>query len=98
MLSKSPVLRFYAALLFLLKLFSSLIYCVPKIDDDLSAKSKRFFNSINYNTQGQSQRKINRGGGGGGGGGSGGGQGSRNKISIFKLGLIKKSASVSTSP
>ena len=30
MLSKRPVLRFTAALFFLLKLFSSHIYCIPK--------------------------------------------------------------------
>ena len=30
MLSKRPVLRFTAALFFLLKLFSSHVYCIPK--------------------------------------------------------------------
>ena len=35
MLSKRPVLRFTAALFFLLKLFSSHIYCIPKFNEFL---------------------------------------------------------------
>ena len=37
MLSKRPVLRFTAALFFLLKLFSSYIYCIPKFKQFLSS-------------------------------------------------------------
>ena len=36
MLSKRPVLRITAALFFLLKLFSSHIYCIPKLSTNFS--------------------------------------------------------------
>ena len=42
MLSKRPVLRFTAALFFLLKLFSSHIYCNPDVSFTLLLDSLRF--------------------------------------------------------